>query len=59
MCRGRLVSGIVIIRAISRHPGDLTVNLVKQRGHLERIVGVLIGQGLRDNHAATCINRQM
>jgi hypothetical protein len=55
----RLVSGSAIIRAIGRHLGNLTVNLIEQRRYLRRIVGVLIRQGLRHDHAAIGINCQM
>jgi hypothetical protein len=51
--------GGAIIRAIGWHPGDLAINLIEQRRHLGRIVGILIRQGLRHYHAAGGINRQM
>ena len=55
----RLVGGYTIIRAIRRHLGHGAVNLIEQRRHLRWIVGVLIRQGLRQDHAAGGIDRQM
>jgi hypothetical protein len=34
-------------------------NLIQQRRHLRRIIGVLIREGLRDYHATASIDRQM
>jgi hypothetical protein len=57
--RDRLLSGVTIIRAIGRHSGNPVFNLIQQRRHLGWIVGVLIRQGLRHDHAAGSIDRQM
>ena len=57
--RDRLVSGVTIIRAIRRHSGNPVFNLIQQRHHLGWIVGVLIRQGLRHDHAASSIDRQV
>jgi hypothetical protein len=57
--RNRLVGGVTVIRAIGRYPNNPTVNLIKQRRHLGWIVAVLIGQGLRHDHAAGRVDRQM
>ena len=55
----RLVGGRAVIHAVGRHPDDRTVDLIRQRGDLRWIVGVLIRQGLRHDHAARGIDRQM
>ena len=57
--RDRLVSGVTIIRAIRRHSGNPVFNPIRQRRHLGWIVGVLIRQSLRHDHAAGSIDRQM
>ena len=57
--RDCLVGGGAVIRAAGCRPGYRTVNLIKQRGDLGWIVGILIRQGLRHDHAAGGINRQM
>src|ERR1700716_3332498 len=55
----RAVCGSAIIRAVSRYPADQAVNLIQQWRHLRRIVGVLIREGLRYDHAVGGIDRQM
>jgi hypothetical protein len=45
--------------APSADTGNPTVNPIEQQCHLGRIVGVLIREGLRDDHAAAGIDRQM
>jgi hypothetical protein len=42
--RDRLIGGSAIIRTISRHPNNPATNLIAQRRHLGRMVGVLISQ---------------
>ena len=59
MLRDCLVGGRTIIGTISRHLANRIVNLIQQRRYLGRIVGILIRQRLRHNHAAGGINRQM
>jgi hypothetical protein len=54
-----LVSGVTVIRAIRRHPGNPVINLIEQRRHLRRAISVLIREGLRHDHAVTGIHRQM
>jgi hypothetical protein len=54
-----LVRGRTIISAVRRHLANRIVNLIEQQADLGRIVRVLIGQRLRHDHAAGCINRQM
>src|ERR1700722_10100843 len=55
----RLVGGGTIIRAVGCYPVDQAVNLIQERRHLRRIVGVLISKGLRNYHAVIGIDRQM
>jgi hypothetical protein len=57
--RDRVVGRSAIIRAVSRYPGDPDVDLIQQRRHLRRIVGILIREGPRDYHAIASIDRQM
>ena len=57
--RDRLVGGGTIIRAVGRYPVDQAVNLIQERPHLRRIVGVLIGKGQRNYHAVIGIDGQM
>ena len=57
--RDRLVSGVTVIRTIRRHPGNPIVNLIEQRRYVRRIISVLIREGLRHDHAAARIHRQM
>jgi hypothetical protein len=57
--RDGFVGGGAIIRTVSRYPGDPAVNLIQQRRHLRRIVGVLISKDLRNYHAIAGIDRQM
>jgi hypothetical protein len=45
-----------IIRTIGRHPDNRAVDLIEQRRHPGRIVGVLIRQGLRHDHASGSID---
>ena len=57
--RDRRVGGGAIIRAVCRYPTDPVVNLIQQRRHLRRIVGVLISKGAGNYHAIAGIDRQM
>jgi hypothetical protein len=57
--RDRLVSGVTITRTIRRHSGNPVFNLTQQRRHLGWIVGVLIRQSPRHDHAADSIDHQM
>jgi hypothetical protein len=59
VCRDRLVGGSAIIRAIGCRPTNPVINLTEQRRHLGRIVGILIPQGLRHDHPAGSVDRQM
>jgi hypothetical protein len=59
MCRDRLVNGITIIDAVCCHPANWIVDLLEQRPDLGWIIGVLIRQRLRHDHAAGSIHRQM
>jgi hypothetical protein len=57
--RDRCVGRCAIIRAVCRHLGNSSANLIEQRYHLRRIVDVLIREGLRNYHAVGGIDSQM
>src|SRR3954465_5078365 len=57
--RNRLVSGVTVIRTIGHYLGNRAVNLIEERPYLGWIVGVLIRQCLRHDHAAGRVDRQM
>src|SRR3954462_1234731 len=57
--RNRLVSGVTVIRTIGLYLGNRAVNLIEERPYLGWIVGVLIRQCLRHDHAAGRVDRQM
>src|ERR1700676_4946312 len=51
--RDGVVGGSALIRAVRRYPVDPTFNLIQERRRLRRIVGILIREGLRHDHAIT------
>ena len=44
---------------IGHHLADCFVDLSPQRPHLRRVVRLLIGESLRDDHAAVGVDGQM
>ena len=45
--------------AVSRCPVDRAVDLIQQRRHLSRTVGILMREGPRHDHTVVGIDRQM
>ena len=59
MRRNRRVGRDAIIRAVGYYAGNPAVNVIEQGPDLRWIVGILIREGLRHDHAAGSVDRQM
>ena len=54
-----LIDRIAIIRTVRDEAGNLAINLLKQPGNFAGVIGTVVGQGVRDDFASACVNRQM
>jgi hypothetical protein len=54
-----LIDRIAIIRTVRDEAGNLAIDLLKQPGNFPGVIGTIVGEGIRDDFASACVNRQV